>query len=76
MILNRKVTSFIIIILKCFFILIFFGIILPRALDYTLYYFIIKPKIYQNSIFVYSIFNKNFNILYNYTIIFNQFLKF
>lgn len=76
MILENRSTHFIIIILECFFILIFFGILLPRILDYILYYFIIKPKVYQNSIFVYSIINKNFNILYNYTVVFNQFLKF
>lgn len=63
-------------IFKCFLILIVFGIFLPKLVDYLLYYFIARHDVYQNSIFVYSIFNKNFTVLYNYINVFSEFLKF
>ena len=55
---------FLITIFKCFFLLLLFGIFLPKILDYIIYYFVVKPNVYENSIFVYNIFNKNHNILY------------
>lgn len=76
MILDEKKAQFIISILRCFFILVFFGIFLPKFIDFILYNFVIKPHSYDNSIFVYSIFTKNMDIVYNYTIVFNEFLKF
>ncbi|OBR94882.1 MULTISPECIES: endonuclease III [Clostridium] len=76
MILDEKKSEFIIVTLKCFFILVFFGVFLPRCIDFVIYNFVVKPHSYDNSIFVYSIFTKNMNIIYNYTIVFNEFLKF
>ncbi|AZV56124.1 endonuclease III [Clostridium sp. AWRP] len=76
MILDEKKSEFIIVTLKCFFILLFFGIFLPRCIDFVIYNFVVKPHSYENSIFVYSIFSKNMNMIYNYTIVFKEFLKF
>ncbi|PRR86528.1 hypothetical protein CLLU_03290 [Clostridium luticellarii] len=76
MILNEKEYNFIIGVLKCFFILIFFGMFLPRCIDLILYNFIVKPHSYDNSIFVNSIFSRNIDLIYNYINIFNEFLKF
>jgi hypothetical protein len=74
--LYEKKSGFIIITLKCFFILVFFGVFLPKCIDFVIYNFVVKPHSYDNSIFVYSIFSKNMNIIYNYIIVFNEFLKF
>ncbi|RMC96368.1 endonuclease III [Clostridium autoethanogenum] len=76
MILDEKKAAFIIVTLKCFFILVFFGVFLPRCIDFVIYNFVVKPHSYDNSIFVYSIFGKDIKVIYNYTIIFNEFLKF
>ncbi|XOQ58705.1 MAG: Endonuclease III [Clostridium sp.] len=64
------------VILKCFLILVLFGLFLPKFMDYVLYYFIIKPHVYQNSLFVYNVFNKDLTIIYNYIIVVREFLKF
>lgn len=68
--------KFIVTIFKCFLILVLFGIFLPKFLDYMLYYFMIKPDMYQNSLFVYSAYNKNIILLYNFAVVFNEFIKF
>ncbi|NFR38343.1 endonuclease III, partial [Clostridium sporogenes] len=39
----------IIALIKCFLILLFFGSLLPKALDIVLYNFFIKNKAYENS---------------------------
>ncbi|NFG56972.1 endonuclease III, partial [Clostridium botulinum] len=36
-------------LIKCFLILLFFGSLLPRALDSVLYNFFMKNKVYENS---------------------------
>ena len=76
MIFNEQESNFIIGVLKCFFILIFFGIFLPKFIDSILYNFIIEPHSYDNSILVNGIFSKNVDLIYNYINVFNEFLKF
>jgi hypothetical protein len=72
---DKEFGDFIIVLLKCFLILIFFGLLLPRLLDYILYYFISKPNVYDNSILVTNIINKNFDVISKYITIVNDFLK-
>lgn len=76
MILDESKLDFIIEVLKCFFVLIFFGMFLPKFIDLILYNFVIKPHSYDNSIFVYNIFSRNIDIIYNYITVFNEFIKF
>lgn len=76
MVIDKQRLDFVIILLKCFFILIFFGLFLPRFLDYILYNFIVKPNVYDNSILVHNIVNNNLDIIYNYIIVVREFLKF
>ena len=75
MIIGKELGDFIIILLKCLLILIFFGLLLPRFLDYILYYYISKPNVYDNSILVHNIVNKNLDIIYKYITVFNEFLR-
>lgn len=72
---DKEFGGFIIVLLKCFLILIFFGLLLPKVLDYILYYFISKPNVYDNSILVNNIVNKNLDIIYKYITVFNDFLR-
>lgn len=72
---DKECGDFIIVLLKCFLILIFFGLLLPKVLDYILYYVISKPNVYDNSILVTNIINKNFDVISKYIAIFNDFLK-
>jgi hypothetical protein len=76
MIFNEQKLDFIIGVLKCFFILIFLGLFLPKFMDFILYNFIVEPHSHDNSILVSGIFNKNIELIYNYINIFNEFLKF
>lgn len=75
MAIGEELGNFIIVLLKCFFILIFLGLVLPKVLDYILYYFISKPNVYDNSILVNNIVNKNLDIIYKYITVFNDFLR-
>ncbi|PJI09994.1 hypothetical protein CUB90_19910 [Clostridium sp. CT7] len=65
---NKEVTLFIIKFLKCFLILIIFGILLPEIADKIITYIVEKKNINSNSYFVYNIFNysKQFIIKYIY----------
>ncbi|MDF2881031.1 MAG: hypothetical protein K0R54_1588 [Clostridiaceae bacterium] len=54
------------IIVKCFFILMVFGIFLPKIIDYLLYIIIISKRPASNSVLVYSLINKNRSFLFNY----------
>ncbi|WP_368487816.1 endonuclease III [Clostridium sp. BJN0013] len=76
MILDEQKSSFIIEVLKCFLILVFFGMFLPKFIDLIIYNLVVKSHSYDNSIFVYSIFSKNIDIIYNYITVFNEFIKF
>lgn len=71
---DKKVYDFAILLLECFFILIFLGLFLPRLLEYIFYNFINKPNVYDNSIFVNNLVYKNIDILHNYIVVFNTFL--
>lgn len=73
---DKEFADFIIVVLKCFFILVFFGLLLPKLLEFILYYYICKPNVYDNSILVHNIVNKNLDIIYNYITVFKEFLKF
>lgn len=57
--------EFILLILKCFLVLFLIGLILPQLIDNFLYYFF-KSNIYDNSVFVNFLVDKNKKILYNY----------
>jgi hypothetical protein len=61
----ENVIEFISLILRCFLVLIIFGMLLPKIIDGVLYYFY-KTNIYDNSIFVNFLVDKNMKILYNY----------
>lgn len=76
MTIKSNITDFIIIFLKCFLILIFFGFFLPKFLDFILYYYICKPNIYDNSILVHNIVNKNIDLINNYVTVFKDFLRY
>lgn len=71
---SKEFGNFMIAVLKCFFILFFFGLFLPKFLDYILYNFIIIPNVYDNSIFVHNLVRKNLDIIYNYIYVFQRFL--
>lgn len=75
MTMNKDVYKFILTILKCFLILLFFGIMLPKILDITLYNFITKINTYDNSILVFNGEHRNMIIIYNYILVFNNFFN-
>lgn len=54
------------IIIECFFILMTFGVFLPKIIDYFLYIIMISKSPGSNSILVYSLINKNRYFLFNY----------
>lgn len=55
-----KFSELIISVLKCFFILLFLGYLLPKFIDYTTYYYGVKS--HNNSVFVSNILNSNHRI--------------
>lgn len=71
---QENVIEFLYLILKCFFILILFGMLLPKVIDGLLYYFY-KTNIYDNSIFVNFLVDKNMKILYNYLYIIKKIIS-
>lgn len=68
--------EFIIILLKCFFILVFLGVFLPKIIDWLLYNFISSDDNYKDSILVYKLINSNVKILYTYVFLFKNFIKY
>jgi hypothetical protein len=62
---RKNVLEFLYLILKCFLVLFLLGFLLPKLIDGALYYFY-KTNIYDNSIFVNFLVDKNMKILYNY----------
>ncbi|ERI91346.1 hypothetical protein HMPREF1982_03305 [Clostridiales bacterium oral taxon 876 str. F0540] len=58
-------TEFLIILIKSFLILVFFGILLPTCID-NLLFRINKSNIYDNSVFVNFVIDKNSKLIYNY----------
>ncbi|APF27236.1 endonuclease III [Clostridium sporogenes] len=65
----------IITLIKCFLILLFFCSLLPKALDIVLYNFFIKDKVYENSTLVFKNIDLKIKIIYNYILVFNNFLR-
>lgn len=64
----------VIVILKCFFILLFFGEVLPKCIDYMLYYMYRANEFSNNSTFVCYIVDKNIKLINNYIYIFRVFI--
>lgn len=56
--------------MKSILILIFLGVILPKVIDYSIFYFICKSKYHSNSIFVYNILNNDKQIIDNFIYLF------
>jgi len=71
---QNNVIEFLCLIFKCFLILILFGLLLPKLLDSILFYFY-KSNIYDNSIFVNFLVDKNNKILYNYIYIIKKIIS-
>ncbi|NFD25299.1 endonuclease III [Clostridium botulinum] len=61
-------------LIKCFLILLFFGSLLPRALDSVLYNFFMKNKVYETSTLLFKKLDLNIKIIYNYIQVSNTFL--
>ncbi|KRU24425.1 hypothetical protein VT91_31800 [Clostridium sporogenes] len=70
-----KYKKAIITLIKCFLILLFFGSLLPRVLDSVLYSFFMKNKVYENSTLVFKNIDLKIKIIYNYILVFNNFLR-
>lgn len=62
-------------VIKSFLILLIFGEVLPKLLDYILFIYLKGNSIYNDGIFVQNILAKNTSILENYIYIFHEFLK-
>ncbi|SDL08327.1 hypothetical protein SAMN05216497_106120 [Clostridium cochlearium] len=62
-------------LLKSFLILLIFGEVLPKLLDYILFIYLRQKNIHNDSILVQNILSENGNILKNYIYIFHEFLK-
>lgn len=71
---DKSFIEFIILLLKCFLILIIFAEILPMTIDKILYK-IYQSNYYYNSIFVNYIVDKNSKMIYNYMYIFRLILN-
>lgn len=72
---NKDLWRFVILTIKCFIILIVIGILLPKAIDYSLQNLIDNSRIYKNSIFVYNLVDKNYKLAYNYILTFYLFFR-
>jgi len=71
-----KNIEFFISIIKCFFILLVFGIYLPKIIDCLLYQYLSYHNLHENSTFVYNVISKNRSIIYKYIYIFKSFINF
>ena len=72
---NKDLWRFVILTIKCFIILIVIGILLPKAIDYSLQNLIDNTRIYKSSIFVYNLVDKNYKLAYNYILTFYLFFR-
>lgn len=70
MIENDEIVNSLILIMKCFLILIFLGVILPKLVDYSIYLFISKSEVHNNSILVYNVLESDKRIIYNFIYLF------
>ncbi len=74
--LDDKTTDFLISIIKCFFILLMFGVYFPKIINYILIKYIINNNLHENSIFVFKVVNINRKIVSIYSYIFKSFISF
>ena len=72
---NKDFRHFIWTTIKCFIILLVLGIFLPKAIDFLLNNLISNTKIYKNSIVVYKLVDKNYELVYNYILTFYLFFR-
>ena len=72
---NKDLIHFVVLIFKCFIILIVIGIFLPKIVDYSLDRLINDSKIYKNSVVVYKLVDNNYKLVYNYVLTFYLFFK-
>lgn len=73
---SKDLMHFIILMVKCFIILLVIGIILPKVIDFLLFNLISNTKVYKNSILVYKIVDNNYKLVYNYILTFYLFFRF
>jgi hypothetical protein len=72
---HKEIKGFVMLVIKCFVILLVLGIFLPKAVDYLLQALINNTRIYKNSVFVYKLVDKNYELVYNYILTFYLFFK-
>jgi hypothetical protein len=75
MITSRKKVDFMILILKCYLIILTLGLILPKIIDLALLFIINRYTNYKNSTFVLNIITKNELLMCRYIYIFDSFFK-
>ncbi|QGU95165.1 hypothetical protein GOM49_08715 [Clostridium bovifaecis] len=63
---NRASYKFILLLLKCYLIILAFGIMLPKIIDFILLKFIINFNEYKNSTLVFNALSKYEILLYRY----------
>lgn len=63
---HEDIINFIIVIIKCFFILLVLGVYLPQIIDYIIYYYFYKNANHENSRFVTNMLTLNKSFLYNF----------
>lgn len=72
---HKEICHFVILIIKCFIILLLMGILLPKAVDFLLHNLINNTEIYKNSVAVYKLVDLNYKLVYNYILKFYLFFR-
>ena len=72
---SRNKASFIILLLKCYLIILTLGLILPKAIDLVLRFLMNRYTNYRNSTFVFNFISKNELLICRYIYIFDSFFK-
>jgi hypothetical protein len=72
---DYDIIQFTILILKCFLILVFFGIILPWLVDYMFFYVSRGAGDIYNSVFVYNSYN-NKSVVRNFVVVFRKYITY
>lgn len=75
MIRSKHKVQAILLFIKCYFIILGLGLILPKVIDFILKTFLNKVTIYKNSVFVFNVLSKNEIILYRYIYIVDKFFS-
>lgn len=73
---KSSIADFILCILKAFFIIYIFAVVIPRIIGFCLYYFIYKDKTYYNSTFVLNFNNMDYGFIKSYLYFMYKFLHF